>query len=133
MLYVPWASGRPFVEESSTRPDYFQKPWVAEKFRERGGLHFEQHTVEIRRGDELELVPDIVKIDVEGAELDVLTGLRNTILQHTPTLFVENSDWHNVTPFLSDLGYSPFRWTGADLVPFYGASTNAFYLQRSAT
>jgi len=131
-LYVPWVSDTPFLEESSTRLDYYEKPWVAEKFRERGGLRLEKHLVDIRRGDDLELAPDVIKIDVEGAEHDVLIGLRETVLRHTPTLFVENSDWHNVTSYLSDLGYSPYRWTGDELVPFYGTTTNTFYLHNSA-
>ena len=131
-LYVPWVFDTPFLEESSTRLDYYEKPWVAEKFRERGGLRLEKHLVDIRRGDDLELAPDVIKIDVEGAEHDVLIGLRETVLRHTPTLFVENSDWNNVTSYLSDLGYSPYRWVGDELVPFYGTTTNTFYLHNSA-
>jgi len=130
-LYVPWVFDTPFLEESSTRLDYYEKPWVAEKFRERGGLRLEQHLVDIRRGDDLELAPDVIKIDVEGAEHDVLIGLRETVLRHTPTLFVENSDWNNVTSYLSDLGYSPYRWMGDELVPFFGTTTNTFYLHNS--
>jgi len=130
-LYVPWALDTPFLEESSTRLDYYEKPWVAQKFRERGGLRLEKQIVDIRRGDDLGLAPDIIKIDVEGAEHDVLIGLHETILRHTPTLFVENSDWNNVTPYLSDLGYSPYRWVGDDLVPYYGESTNTFYIHNS--
>jgi FkbM family methyltransferase len=33
--------------------------------------------------------PDLLKIDVEGAELDVLRGAREMIAQHHPTMFVE--------------------------------------------
>ena len=130
-LYVPWVLDTPFLEESSTRLDYYEKPWVAQKFRERGGLRLEKQIVDIRRGDDLGLAPDVIKIDVEGAEHDVLIGLRETILRHTPTLFVENSDYNNVTPYLSDLGYSPYRWIGDDLVPYYGESPNTFYIHNS--
>ena len=35
------------------------------------------------------LPPEIIKIDVEGAELAVLRGGRETIANHTPVLFVE--------------------------------------------
>ena len=35
------------------------------------------------------IVPDVVKIDVEGAEMKVLTGMRRTLDSHPPVLFLE--------------------------------------------
>jgi FkbM family methyltransferase len=35
--------------------------------------------------------PNIIKIDVEGAELNVLKGAKNTILVHRPTILIEYS------------------------------------------
>jgi FkbM family methyltransferase len=133
-LYVPWAAGQPWLEESSTCRDYYDKPWVAQRFAERGGLELEEVTAAIRVGDDLGLDPQLIKIDVEGAENDVLEGLAETIRRSRPILLVENSDWDRVTPTLARLGYRPFRWEpGARrLVPFYGESTNAFYLHESA-
>ncbi|HVE49807.1 MAG TPA: FkbM family methyltransferase [Casimicrobiaceae bacterium] len=129
-FYIPWVDDVPYLEEASTRTDYFEKPWVVEKFRARGSLRLEQHFVEVRAGDELGLRPDLIKVDVEGAEHDVLLGLCNTINHTRPFLLIENSDWHNVTPFLGDLGYAPYQWEAAtrSLVPFYKATTNTFYL-----
>lgn len=37
---------------------------------------------------ELGLVPDLIKIDVEGAEWDVLRGAERTLAAHRPTLFL---------------------------------------------
>lgn len=37
------------------------------------------------------LPPDIIKIDVEGSELNVLKGAKNTILMHRPTILIEYS------------------------------------------
>ena len=47
--------------------------------------------IPVRRGDDLlaGLVPDFIKIDVEGMEIAVLRGLDGTIAAHRPTLFVE--------------------------------------------
>jgi FkbM family methyltransferase len=131
-LYVPWAGDKPYLEESSTVLDYYHKPWVAEKFRERGGLRLQEIRVRIRRGDDLELDPEIVKIDVEGAEDAVIRGLASTIKRCRPVLFVENSDWKRVTATVAGMGYEPFRYEaeGDRLVPFYGATTNTFYLRR---
>lgn len=45
----------------------------------------------VRRGDDLLSgeAPTFLKIDVEGMELQVLSGLADTIAAHRPTLFVE--------------------------------------------
>ena len=62
--------------------------------------------------------PDFVKIDVEGGELAVLTGARNTLLAHHPQLFLEmhgetmNLKLKNVAAivaYLNELGYSNIR------------------------
>jgi len=39
--------------------------------------------------DTLDLAPDIIKIDAEGAEYDILVGGMETLLQHAPTLLIE--------------------------------------------
>ena len=41
--------------------------------------------------------PDLLKIDVEGAELRVLAGLNQTMAVHRPLLFVELHSWGDVT------------------------------------
>jgi hypothetical protein len=38
---------------------------------------------------ELQFAPDLIKIDVEGAERLVMQGMDETVLKHKPTLFVE--------------------------------------------
>lgn len=132
-FYVPSAGGVPFLEEASTRLDYFELPWVKQKFNERGGLSLEVMRVDIRRGDGCGLRPDIVKIDVEGAEADVLAGMDGTVRGSLPVLLVENGDWHGVTSFLSARGYRAYRFLeeGQTLVPFFGETTNTFYIHDS--
>lgn len=65
--------------------------------------------------DSLCLSPDIIKIDVEGAELDVLLGGKETLRAHKPILVVEihthkigtfDRHWTQVPDFLQDLGYT---------------------------
>jgi FkbM family methyltransferase len=59
--------------------------------------------------------PDFVKIDVEGMELDVLQGMRQTISRRKPELYIEmhgadikakRENAARVVQFLSDHGYS---------------------------
>lgn len=62
-----------------------------------GEIHykdFRKVPVETRRGDTLvenngSFPPDVIKIDVEGAELLALEGCRHILKHHTPLLFIE--------------------------------------------
>jgi FkbM family methyltransferase len=54
--------------------------------------------------------PALVKIDVEGAELDVLRGGRQAILRHRPALLIEVNDPEGLAALLGELGYERFRY-----------------------
>ena len=55
--------------------------------------------------------PDIIKIDVEGAEYDVLTGAENTLQLYQPNILLATHDCHlpgvqqKCVQFLEELGY----------------------------
>lgn len=57
------------------------------------------------------LKPDIIKIDVEGAEFDVLQGAKKTLEQYKPFILLATHDCHlpgvqqNCVQFLEALGY----------------------------
>lgn len=59
--------------------------------------------------------PDVIKLDVEGAELDVLLGARTTIERYSPKLLIElhhfdgNVAGHPVPGWLTSQGYQ-VRW-----------------------
>lgn len=64
--------------------------------------------------DSLGLAPDIIKIDVEGAEYDVLKGGRETLAVHHPTILLEMHPHkmsrfgcvpQDILRFLQKLGY----------------------------
>jgi FkbM family methyltransferase len=128
-LYIPFSKGVIFLEEASTSLEYFKKPWVAEKFRERGGLELNEVSCVLKIGDSLSLAPDLIKIDVEGAESLVLRGLTQTINKRRPVIMVENSDWFGVQEVMLPLAYSPFLYRREQncFVPFEGTATNTFY------
>lgn len=53
-------------------------------------LEAQRLTVRVMALDDAELpAPDVVKIDVEGAELDVLDGMQRLLAEHRPVLIVE--------------------------------------------
>lgn len=77
--------------------------------------------IEIRTLDSFNLAPDVIKIDVEGAEHLVLLGGKKTIKKHMPPILMEY-DERNPTMFGSDRdapvellrswGYKEFRRVG---------------------
>ncbi|MDY7100855.1 MAG: FkbM family methyltransferase [Actinomycetota bacterium] len=82
--------------------------------------------------------PTLVKIDVEGAELDVLHGMARTIDEHRPHLLVEVDHEHRaglterragIEAFLGEAGY---EWT--ELEPAYpGIAWEVAHLMASPT
>lgn len=50
----------------------------------------------------------LVKIDVEGGEVDVLEGARGVIEKDRPALIVEVNDPERVGAYLGEFGYSPY-------------------------
>lgn len=66
--------------------------------------------------DDLERIPDYVKIDVQGAELEVLIGMIITLNQYSPILNIETiqNEKHNdsIGKFLSKIGYQKLTNVG---------------------
>lgn len=128
---LPWVDGKPFLEQGTIAPEQFERQWIIDGFAQHGQrVTTSEMRVNVRRLDSFALRPMAMKVDAEGSELAVLQGAEQTLRHHGPVLMVENNDWGRVTDFLSSLGYSCFRWIPEDkrLVPFFGATTNAFYL-----
>lgn len=61
--------------------------------------------------DELELNPDVIKIDIQGKEVDCLQGLVTTIDRCRPAFLIEcNMDGSNIVSFMRHLHYNPYLY-----------------------
>jgi FkbM family methyltransferase len=85
---------------------------------------------------------DLIKIDVEGMELQVLNGMKKFIVNHRPVIFCEifggqqsNLDPESTVHFCVSLGYDAFVLSGAQLIPAGAHSDdlyNYFFIPRRA-
>lgn len=68
------------------------------------------------------LVPDLVKMDIEGAEYDALAGFRRTIGEHLPILILEQQpDDDRCFRLLRDLGYRALDLRSYEVLDDYAA------------
>jgi FkbM family methyltransferase len=85
----------------------------------------------VRLDDVLTRPPAIIKIDVEGFELDVLRGAEATIASHRPALLVEANDPAGLKAWSATYRYRAFRYdvAAARLEPAeIGDAANAILL-----
>lgn len=141
-LYVPFYKSLPFHSASTLHADFHQENFK-QLFSSSVLSHFRWERTRIKTAplDSLRLKPSIIKIDVEGHEMQVLQGLQTTIATCRPYLMVECShdSFSEVDRFLRahDLiaaSYSAnedaFRIIGEDFVFDMGAveQRNIFYI-----
>jgi FkbM family methyltransferase len=108
---------------------------LASSFLEHGSFLFfdakragvERIEVEMRTMDSMGLAPEIIKIDVEGAELGVLEGGADTIRSNEPLLLIEEPGAPAIE-LLHSWGYEPFELRAGELRPFTGSALNTFFL-----
>jgi FkbM family methyltransferase len=84
----------------------------------------EEHDVELKTLDSFGLRDvALLKIDVEGHELAVLEGARETISRYRPAVLVEVEERHReggvarIRSYLEDLGYAGFYLEGLEMKP----------------
>ncbi|HEX4000461.1 MAG TPA: FkbM family methyltransferase [Pirellulales bacterium] len=103
--HTPWATAdrqllersRPSIERELGRP-----------------FNITEVPIEICRGDDLRFRPVVIKIDVEGLELDVLQGLEATLDRSEPLLMIErNIGSGTVAAWLEARGYQLFVYNPA--------------------
>ena len=77
---------------------------------------------------EHKIIPNYIKIDVDGYELQVLVGLEQTITKYNPLLVVETNDNLEILTFLKKINYQLFN---LDLEEFTEIPNNIFCILKS--
>ncbi|WP_342362794.1 FkbM family methyltransferase [Terrarubrum flagellatum] len=98
------------LDPSAFEPNGTMHRFLMEDIAKGADVSLFSQEIELRRGDEFALSPDVIKIDVEGAELQVLAGLEETIGAHRPLIMTEKSDAVGIARFLADFDYEPYRY-----------------------
>lgn len=112
-LYIPSAGGVSLTNFASFSAAEAAKN--VEFFLGRKDTKMRSVVVQVRTLDSFELKPDILKIDVEGLEIEVLEGARRTISKYLPVLVLETHPGADHAISRSLRGYEPFEVTGNGL------------------
>lgn len=110
IMHIPRCAGLVFDQLARiARPDVGETVRALKSFgfafASPANVTFERRVISVRRLDDFALSPDFIKIDVEGAELQVLEGAVRTLASARPALLVERGERPEVTAFLSPHGY----------------------------
>ena len=88
-----------------------------------------EKSIRIRTLDSYNIKPNLIKIDVEGMELDVLAGAEKTIIGSWPVIMVECTGTHDVVrQMLEAKGYKNFELENSKWVPSQGKRPNQIFL-----
>jgi len=105
--------------QASLDPAEFEKDYVRKRLADEGhgadAGEFTRRRVQIQRIDELELEPDVVKIDVEGWEAQAIEGMQATLEAYKPLLIIEINNSQRWAPGLHSMGYRFFTLEGETL------------------
>ena len=136
-LSVPLGYGVDLSSQASMDPDELGKDYVRERLGDEGGYgRVATRRVVIVPVDDLELAPDVVKIDVEGWEQQVLNGMHRTLQQHKPVLIIELNNRERWLGGLEQAGYEFFHYEVSDGLLHRGdlpaSALNVFCIHREA-
>lgn len=131
-FYVPVRASRMLLEEGTFDPATLASPASVTRL----GVNGVDYSVHVQRipviaVDSLSLSPQIVKMDLQGFELEALKGMRETIERSRPVFLIEIGETHSdVEKFLRNLGYVERFWnhSGFSNSSPEGGALNAIFL-----
>jgi FkbM family methyltransferase len=131
-LHIPFYRSTPLTGDASLDRDEALRCWTGQQIGVGDRLRIEEVRVPVEPIDALELDPHAVKIDVEGAEPEVLDGMRQTLERCRPDLMIEASPkTPQIAERLAKLGYEASVYNAASdsLTPWKGEDTlNVFFV-----
>ena len=135
-IYIAKAGELYILGEGTLRLDFLQEPASLKRLQTYtvdGVLEVGRMEVDVRRFDDLGLIPTHIKMDAEGAEATVLRGMLQTLHDHKPLMMIENGDSVNVDTIMFGAGYKPYFYDVAKhiLLPRDHGTQNSFYVHRS--
>lgn len=105
-LHVPVCGELPMTTRASISEDAAKRSCLDLERTVGLPTRIETMAVEVRKGDDEDLRPIAIKIDVEGAEHEVLQGLAVTIQKCRPLVLLEKSEsFESCALFFEGLGY----------------------------
>lgn len=131
-FFVPVYRGVPITAEASLSRHFVEE---SPSLRTQLGSRMESPDFEIvhrritvRRLDDLGLAPAFVKIDVQGHEQAVLSGMAGSLEEYGPPVLVEAPS-SETTSFMASLGYLPYGYDSDlnRLVPVDSPLTNVMF------
>lgn len=137
VLHIPSSKGLIFSQLASLHPPVVSQ--VAAKLRQNGfsfvtatNLVILHQHVDVLTIDSFGLKPKIIKLDVEGSELEVLEGASETLQRTRPILLIENGLRPDLVRHVTRLGYCAFSYdlSRDELCPPQQDSVNTFFLPR---
>jgi FkbM family methyltransferase len=132
-LHVPTFRSVPLTTDASLIRGHVE---TSRSLRERLGTRMDSSEfaietvdVEVIPLDSLRLAPAFVKVDVQGAELSVVEGLRETLRAHRPPVMLEVPGPDEVS-YLAQFGYEPFTYDpdARQLRPGLTGAVNALFV-----
>jgi FkbM family methyltransferase len=121
-LFIPTVGKHRLSQYSSTDLKKIEQQIRADLQIGQQKISFAKIVANIVSIDSLALDTSFLKIDVEGFELNVLRGAKETIQRNRPIIVVEINDsesFKDINKFLSSLSYKPIKVTGRRNPKFY--------------
>lgn len=131
ILYSPVYNGYEFSGLASLSREEASS-WLNESllyFYSRERLTLKEYTCTIKKLDDFNFKPSFIKIDVQGYELNVLKGGKNTISEFKPVILIENSSQDEpILNYLSKFGYRQYAFEENKLILDKKGKNNSFYI-----